>query len=135
MDPELEDQLFKLANRFIHEMTAVSHIREGVVMTTGPAPYRRLDCDGRALAYIRTRPRKRAVRVDVSGLWLTPGPSRLRIPNAGGATTLVLRSEQDRVEAIDYLRTTVERTRAANHSTDPEEGSLDPVERVDRRTA
>ena len=35
-------------------------ISEGTVMTPGPPPYRRLDCGGRALAYIRERPRKRA---------------------------------------------------------------------------
>lgn len=110
----LETQLRRLASDLIAEITHSSHsIREGTVMTMGPAPYRRLDCDGRALAYIRTRPRKGLVRVDVSGLWIAPNACSIRIPNAGGSATLVIRSEEDRSEAITYLKTTVERTRAA----------------------
>lgn len=42
-------------------------ITEGRVATVGPPPYRRLDCDGRALAYMRIRARAGAVRIDLGG--------------------------------------------------------------------
>lgn len=87
-------------------------IREGKVMTSGEAPYRRLDCDGRAIAYLRSRPKKRAVRVDVTGLWKTPRSSKIRVPNAGGAATLLIRTSGDARLAVRFLRATVERTRA-----------------------
>ncbi|MCC7383669.1 MAG: hypothetical protein IT384_17645 [Deltaproteobacteria bacterium] len=87
-------------------------VREGTVMTVGPPPYRRLDCDGRALAYVRTRPRKRAVRIDVSGLWLpAPGTSRIAIPSATGSATLLVRTRTDLEEAVAYLLDAVLRTR------------------------
>ena len=89
----------------------VEGLREGTVLSAGPPPYRRLDCDGRALAYLRARPRKRAVRIDVTGLWRAPGSNRLRVPNAGGAASLLVRSEVDVYEAARFLASTVERTR------------------------
>lgn len=94
-------------------------IEEGVVLCTGPAPYRRLDCDGRALAYIRVRPRKRAVRVDVTGLWKAPTRSRLIIPAAGGAATLLVRSHIDVSDAVRYLVRSVERTRGEDSVREP----------------
>ena len=58
--------LSDLASSLIASITGTElSVREGTVMTLGPAPYRRLDCDGRALAYVRARPKKRGVRVDV----------------------------------------------------------------------
>ena len=114
-DFEIKTTLLEIADDLISDLVrACSHIREGIVMTTGPAPYRRLDCDGRALAYVRTRPKKRAVRVDVTGLWRTPRASRLIIPTAGGSATLLIRSEADRHDATEYLLKTVEKTRDAN---------------------
>lgn len=79
-----------------------SQISEGKVMTVGPPPYRRIDARGRALAYIRVRPRKLAVRIDMSGLWLTPAPSPLQIPSTSGAT-LLLRELKDVEPAIEFL--------------------------------
>jgi len=87
---------------------------EGKVMTVGPPPYRRLDCDGRALAYVRRRARKGAVRIDVSGLWQAERPSRIRIPTSNGVATLLVRDSHDLDEAIAFLCDTVERTRR-NH--------------------
>ncbi len=85
-------------------------IREGIVMTVGPIPYRRLDCDGRALAYVRTRPKKDAVRVDVPGLWHTPATSKLQIRASAGRALLV-RSDDEVREVVRYLEATVAETR------------------------
>jgi hypothetical protein len=87
-----------------------SRISEGRVMCAGPVPYRRLDCQGRTLAYVRARPRKRAVRIDVTGLWKPPRRSRLVVPAAGGVATLLIRSEGDLDDAVRFLERTVERT-------------------------
>lgn len=126
----------------------VHGLREGTVLSSGPAPYRRLDCDGRALAYIRVRPRKRAIRVDVTGLWQAPKGSRLRLPNAGGAASLLLRSEVEVYEAVRFLVTTVERTRRnearadAKHRAkerllagDDEARPVEPLARSDSKAA
>lgn len=109
----LRRHLVDLAERFIKTVLADSElgVYEGVVMTVGPPPYRRLDCDGRALAYIRVRPRKRAVRVDVTGLWAVPPVRRCRVANAGGSATFLLRTEPDGDEIADVLLETVRRTR------------------------
>ena len=109
----LRRHLVDLADRFIQAVLADSEmgVYEGVVMTVGPPPYRRLDCDGRALAYIRVRPRKRAVRVDITGLWVVPPVRHCRIANAGGAATFLLRNEQECDETARVLLETVRRTR------------------------
>ena len=93
-------------------------IREGIVMTVGPPPYRRLDCDGRALAYIRVRPRKKAVRVDISGLWVARCPSPLRRKTASGSATLFIRNHGDVVEAARFLLAVVEDTRRLEQDYD-----------------
>lgn len=104
-----------LATSLIEEaVKALPGVREGTVMTIGPAPYRRLDADGRALAYIRVRPRKHSVRVDISGLWHVRGPSRLRVPSAGGSATLLIRRREDVHEALRLLARALEDTRAAH---------------------
>lgn len=103
--------LSTLAAELIHEIAHLSDIREGEVMTMGPVPYRRLDCDRRALAYVRARPRKKMVRVDISGLWLMPRESPLAAAGSGATKTLVLRSHADKTEAIAFLLATVEATR------------------------
>lgn len=110
---ELKTWLEETLTGLIQELEdAELDIREGKVMTSGEAPYRRLDCDGRALAYLRARPKKRAVRIDVTGLWKTPRSSKIRVPNAGGAATLLIRSSAEARLAVRFLKTTVERTRA-----------------------
>lgn len=101
-----------LAEELIQELTLVSpDVREGTVMTMGPVPYRRLDCDRRALAYVRARPRKGMVRVDISGLWLLPRDSPLATSSSGATKTLVLRCAADKTEAISFLLAIVEATR------------------------
>jgi hypothetical protein len=109
---EIEKRLSSYVDELIEALTMSEAIREGAVTTTGPSPYRRLDCDGRALAYIRVRPKKRGVRVDVSGLWIAPYVSRLKIAGAGGAASLFLRTHQDVRDAAHYLNDTIEHTRA-----------------------
>ena len=91
-------------------------VSEGIVLCTGPAPYRRLDCDGRALAYVRCRRLRRAVSVDVTGQWKAPARSRLVVPAAGGAATLLVRSEADLADAVKFLVRAVERTREASEA-------------------
>lgn len=98
-------------------LRAAEGATRGVVMTAAqPPPYVRVDCDGRALAYIRRRPRKGAVRVDVSGLWMTPPATKaafsgIRCPAHTGAA-LWLRTPDDVVKAERFLAETVQRTRA-----------------------
>jgi hypothetical protein len=105
-----------LLENFIRSLvTSPLEVSEGRVMTIGPPPYRRLDCDGRALAYIRRRARKKAVRIDVSGLWKAERSSRLRIPTASGSATLLVRSADDLEEAVEFLHDTIERTRRTQH--------------------
>jgi hypothetical protein len=77
----------------------------------GPPPYRRLDCDGRALAYVRARPRKHAVRIDISGLWVPVAAPRIRVASSSGSATLLVRDVDELEEAVRVLCETVERTR------------------------
>jgi hypothetical protein len=108
-----KERLTKLEQLFFEELTRNAiGIREGEVMTMGPAPYRRLDCDGRALAYVRRRPRKELLRIDLSGLWLTPKQTNLRIASAGAVASLAVRCEADCREAVEFIRAAVLRTRA-----------------------
>jgi hypothetical protein len=105
--------LADLAERVIAELVGKQiGIREGIVMSlAGAAPYRRLDCDGKALCYVRCRPQKKAVRIDVSGLWCRPPPSRLALQNSSAVTLMVSRDE-DVSEAVSYLRSVVDATRS-----------------------
>ena len=102
------DELDAIVDKLIREASRLGggDIREGLVMTPGPPPYRRLDCGPRALAYIRSRPRKGAVRVDVSGLWVTPANCRLRVKGRGMAV-LFLRSPDDVADAVAFLLDTM----------------------------
>ncbi len=109
-DEGLETIVSELIGR---AMTCAEGVREGTVMTAGPAPYRRIDCDGRALAYVRARPRKGFVRVDISGLWLADHECHLRAETAGGSASLLIHEPSDVAPAVDYLRETVVRTREA----------------------
>ncbi len=113
--PDVRRELLGLlASAWIqHVLELCPEITEGTVMSIGPAPYRRLDCDGLALAYIRPRPRRSAVRIDVSGLWLVTRPSRLLIPHAAGAASLMLTAADQIPEATRLLRQIVDDTRRA----------------------
>jgi hypothetical protein len=106
----LEDLAAALIERAIARCAS---IEEGEVMSLGPPPYRRLDCDGRALAYVRIRHRARVVRVDVSGLWAVARRSPLIAPSAAGAATLRVASADDLEEAVELLAETVAFTRRA----------------------
>lgn len=106
----LDAHLSDLMDALITMATRTGLIREGVVMTVGPMPYRRLDCDGRALAYVRKRPKKRAVRIDVPGLWAAPTGSHLAIAASAGRA-LLLRSQEDVMHAVAFLLEAIEWTR------------------------
>ena len=115
-DSTVTHRLERLAARVIDDLTEqpTAGICEGKVMTVGPPPYRRLDCDSRALAYIRSRPRKRAVRIDISALWDARHECPLRIQSSSSAATLMLASDLDVDEAVSFIREAVARTRAAH---------------------
>ncbi len=105
--------LAQLADLLISTALGGGQIIEGVVTTMSRRPYRRLDCDGRAIAYIRVRPRRAHIRVDITGLWIAPRYSRLRVPGAGGTIVLVGTTEADIIEIATFLEETVRRTREA----------------------
>lgn len=108
--------LLMLEERLVEQMLnlPVDGLVEGRVLSSGPPPYRRLDCDGRALAYIRARPRKRGIRVDISGLWRPPRTSRIRVPTATCAASLLVKNEADVVDAVRFLESTIRRTRRSD---------------------
>jgi hypothetical protein len=86
-------------------------IGEGQVRSPkAAAPYRRLDCERRALAYVRARPKKRIVRIDISCLWTLPHESSLRKPSAT-SVALEVTSEKEAREAAEYLQAIVRHTR------------------------
>lgn len=72
-------------------------------MTMGPPPYRRLDCGGRALCYVRVRPTKDLVRVDISRLWSLPAPIPVELSTGRNKRALLVRSEEDVTAAATYL--------------------------------
>lgn len=106
----LRRHLDRMAEALIRTaLLADPRIQEGTVLTVGPPAYRRLDCAGRALAYVRSRPRRAAVRVDLSGLWRIPKPSPLQIPSATGAALLV--GAYDEVDlAVAFLLDAIRRS-------------------------
>lgn len=116
-EPERDKRIRRLLDRLAEELIqrileTYETVQEGKVMTVGPPPYRRLDCDGRALAYIRSRPRKISVRMDVSGLWLTTFKSPLQVPSASGVAILI-RSYKDLDEAVAFLGKIIKATHDA----------------------
>lgn len=86
-------------------------LSEGSVMTIGPPPYRRVDADNRALCYIRSRPRKACVRVEVSGLWVLADEGPNLVQTASGFA-LLLRGSEEVEEVVTCLLQTVATTRA-----------------------
>ncbi len=112
MSSPLEQALDALVTALIARLTTLRpDISEGTVRTVGPPPYRRLDCRHRALAYVRSRPKKRIVRVDITGLWLAPPRCRLSIASSGGVA-LALRSELDLDDAVGFILQAIDRTRS-----------------------
>lgn len=87
-------------------------IDEGRVMTPGLPPYRRLDCDGRALVYLRIRPKKGGIRVDLSGLWYPQRDHELRIPGSSGMASFLVSSRAEADALAPFLCAVVHHTRA-----------------------
>jgi hypothetical protein len=87
-------------------------VREGTVLTPGLPPYVRLDCDGRALVYLRIRPKKRGVRVDLSGLWYPHGDVDLRIPGSSGMASYMVESIAEVNVLVPFLCGVITHTRA-----------------------
>lgn len=108
---EKNEALRRIENSIIDGLTHLNiGITEGAVRSVVP-PYRRLDCDLRALAYIRVRSKLNHVRVDVSGLWIA-AESKLIVRGANGCALFVATPEEAG-EAIRFLVATVEKTRAS----------------------
>lgn len=103
----------RLATTFVRIALGISGVSEGRVRGRNTARYRRLDCDGRALAFVRGRPSAGGVRIDLSGLWVRPARSRLEIVKPAGPPSLLLRAEHDVPEALAFLDTAVQGTRHA----------------------
>lgn len=89
-------------------------IVEGRVSSMRPN-YRRLDCDGRCLVYLRTRASIHAVRADVPPSWLRVEPCRLTVAttNRGLSAALMVHDEKDVDVFLEFLIQTVAETRAA----------------------
>lgn len=113
-DVFMKARLDRLAAEFVRTtLRLLPGTREGTVMSLGPKPYRRIDCDSRALVYVRARPRKGAVRVDVSGLWAVPRAHPLWQATASGAATLFLETPEDLEPAVHFLGEAIRMTREA----------------------
>lgn len=110
---EIQRNLEELRTQLIAKLLESStQLSEGIVMTMGPPPYRRIDCNGRAVAYIRTRPRKQAVRVDISGLWVICPKTRehldrIMVRSATGSVSLLIKSKADIEASIQLIVNTV----------------------------
>ncbi len=107
----MKEQLDWLADQLIQTLCARDpEIAEGFVRTVGPPGYRRLDYRNRALAYVRSRPKKAIVRIDVPGIWRGPLTCSLSMASANG-WALALRTEHDVPEAVQAILTAVEHER------------------------
>jgi hypothetical protein len=106
-------ELDNLINSLVEEIKrALPDAMEGEVDSKAGVPsYRRIDCDGRALLYLRARPRIKCIRVDITGLWRAPIEGPLAEPMAAGSTSLVVRGSADFPEVLRYLRKAIDRTR------------------------
>lgn len=71
--------------------------------------YRRLNCGRPAVAYIRPRPTKGLVRVEVTGAWRAPDACTLEVPGSVGRT-LEVRVRSDIDIAVDFIVSAVART-------------------------
>lgn len=104
-----------LAAKVIDDLIArkVGATRGNVQTTQKKPPYQRIDCDNRALAYVRVRPRKKIVRIELAGKWKVPRASPLMIDSKGGPPVLALRWPKDQEEAIAFLTEVIIETRAS----------------------
>lgn len=85
-------------------------ISEGQVRSQrDPAPYRRFDCDRRALLYLRVRPKKDLLRIDLAGHWLAPARNPLSLGRSRGV--LAIRKPEDVLPAVEVVVGTILTTR------------------------
>jgi hypothetical protein len=121
---EAEARLRGLADRIIGALVESSlGIEEGEVATRRPGLYRRLDCPEGALAYVRVRPKKRTVRIDVTGRWPIGQRPRIVGPSAAGAASLMVENDADADLAVEILLAAVLRARSAEAGVeDPRDG-------------
>ncbi len=106
-----QDRLHRLAEAFVVAITATGlGITEGLVRSQrDPAPYRRFDCDRRALVYLRIRPKKDLVRIDLAGHWLAPARNALSLGRSRGV--LAIRRPEDVLPAVEVVVGTILTTR------------------------
>lgn len=106
-------RLESLARAFVEALYAAKlGAIEGTVRSQqDEAPYRRFDCDHRALLYLRLRPKKDLVRIDIAGHWLAPPRTRLTLGSSRGV--LVLKTPSDVATAVEVVARTVADTREA----------------------
>lgn len=97
----------RLTGILVAQARSLPGVLEGRVRGRNRAGYRRLDCGGRALAFIRGRPSAGGVRIDVSGLWVRASTSALEITKPAGPPALLVRTDRDIAEALAFLRATI----------------------------
>jgi hypothetical protein len=108
----MTERLEWLAERWIREVLARdAEIEEGLVRTVGPPAYRRLDVKGRALAYVRIRPKRNMVRIDVPGAWPRPPNCILALSSANG-WALAIRTELDILDGVQAVLTSFREARS-----------------------
>ena len=103
----------RLTGILVDRARSLPDVSEGRVRGRNCAGYRRLDCGGRALAFVRGRPSAGGVRVDVSGLWVRPSRSGLEITKPAGPPSLLVRTDSDVAEVLAFLVATIGATRHA----------------------
>lgn len=106
-----QDRLHRLVEAFVIAMIGTDlGITEGLVRSQrDPAPYRRFDCDRRALLYLRVRPKKDLVRIDLAGHWLAPTRNPLSLGRSRGV--LAIRRPEDVLPAVEVVVGTILTTR------------------------
>lgn len=102
-----------LGDRLLEELARLAPwAREGAVRGRRPGIYRRVDCDGRALIYLRPRRRGvRGLRVDLSGLWVRPRKSPIEISGRSGSASLLVTDAAEIPEAARFVAEAIVTTR------------------------
>lgn len=103
-----KEELASWAAALVEALRADPNVEEGVVRTSGPPSYRRLEFRGVSFAYVRLRPRWQMVRVDVLRGWPVL-ESPLAEPWSSGEGCLTISSESELREATAFLLEMVRR--------------------------
>jgi hypothetical protein len=105
------ERLERLVEAFVIALVGTElGITEGLVRSQrDPAPYRRFDCDRRALLYLRIRPKKDLIRIDLAGHWLAPARNALSLGRSRGV--LAIRRPEDVLPAVQVVVGTILTTR------------------------